>query len=88
MTPEQRDLILAALGLRPRNGRMPRWSYQNGYPVQTGTASCWPYMVDCGWAERANWISGSLEWRLYEVTRAGAEAAGVLGRCRTEDVGR
>ena len=66
MTPTQRDLILAALGLTPRDGRMPRLG---GDPL------------------RRKKIEQQMK-QLLPVAVAAAEAAGVLGRVRKEDLGR
>ena len=86
MTPAQRDLTRAALGLRERNGRMPRWSSRNSYAVGLTVDTEWDEMEGAGWASRhRHFVTGNY---LYRVTRAGAEAAGVLGRCRKEDVRR
>lgn len=86
MTPAQRALILHALGLTPRDGVMPRWSDGNGYLVWPHPDPEWDDMERAGWVEyrRSNAFRGPVA----RVTRRGAEAAGVLGRCRREDLGR
>lgn len=88
MTPPQRALILHALGLTPRGGRMRRWSYRNHYCACVGSEAKRgiAQMVHLGWMEEGRTINKGKS-RFYHVTRAGAEAAGVLDRCRTEDLG-
>lgn len=88
MTPAQRDLILHSLGLTPRNGRMPRWSYRNRYVVPLLETPPWPEMAKAGWVEAIALRTETQVAKWYRVTRAGAEAAGVLDRCRREDLGR
>jgi hypothetical protein len=90
MTPAQRDLILHSLGLSERwNGKHPRWSHRNHYCacVDSCTEIKIARMVHLEWMEAGRTINDGKS-RYYHVTRAGAEAAGVLGRCRTEDVER
>lgn len=85
MTPAQRALILAALGLTPRDGVMPRWSCLNRRRVDIGGDD---YRIAEGLARTGMMEPGQMtapRWsRFYHVTRLGAEAAGVLGRCRWE----
>jgi hypothetical protein len=90
MTPAQRDLILHTLGLPDRwNGKRPRWSHRNNYCTCIGDST---EVVLIGMVERGLMVAGRTindgEARYYHVTRAGAEAAGVLGRCRMKDVER
>lgn len=85
MAPTQRALILAALGLTPRDGVMPRWSSRNEFgAILWRDLANWEKMVAGGLAE----IEDHPNFYLFRVTRRGAEAAGVLGRCRREDLGR
>jgi hypothetical protein len=88
MTHEQRDLILAALGLRPymKGRKLHRWSFLNGHRAMSDEIADWRAMELAGWVERL--AAPHIEGAIFAVTRAGAEAAGVLGRCRREDVGR
>lgn len=84
MTPAQRSLILHALGLEPRGGRMPRWSRKNRRQTLATGPSGWDDIVAAGWAAPVYFEGGSA----WHVTRAGAEAAGVGKRVRKEDLGR
>lgn len=83
MTPAQRALILSALGLTPRNGRMPRWSRKNDGYIQIDHPEA------CDMVEGGLIYPHTLNGRgmTFRVTRFGTEAAGVLGRCRREDLG-
>lgn len=90
MTPAQRDLILHALGLTPRGGRMRRWSYRNHYcacvhVVSDSEDAILAGMVDQDWLVAGRTINDGRD-RFYHVTRAGAVVAGVLGRTRAADI--
>ena len=63
---------------------MPRWSSQNEYAALWPEIVEWEAMIGLGLAD----LDEHPNHYLFRVTRAGAEAAGVLERCRVEDVGR
>ena len=87
MTPDQRDLIRCALGMRTNDGMSTK---NLAMHLSNYGELEWERMRAKGWAERGEYrLDRQLTIRpTFRVTRAGAEAAGVLERCRREDVER
>jgi hypothetical protein len=89
ITDEERDIIIHSLGLTPRGRRRRRWSFRSHYCAGVGTDQ---ERTVIAMAERGLMRAGAVinngTSRFYYVTRGGAEAAGMLKRCRTEDVPR
>lgn len=87
MTPQQRETILHSLGLTPRGKRQRRWSFRNFYCAHQPPSAHIADLRNAGWLRPGRTINEGTA-RFYYVTKAAAEAAGVLDRCRREDVKR